>query len=368
MKRIENKLKVVVVGCGMIADGHVSEIQKIESAILLAVCDIEPIMAEQLAKRLNVPHFFSDYEEMLEKLKPDVVHICTPPATHLMLTKKAVDAGCHVYVEKPLEISYVRCLELVNYVQMKNKKITIGHNSEFDPPSIELNNLIDAGKLGRPVHIDSWFGYDLGGGFGKAIMSSPNHWVHKLPGKIFQNNINHMLNKITKFIDDEKPKVKAMAWRDNHNRTFGDERDCLFDELRVVIKGKDVSGYGSFSANVRPVVELSRVYGTNSIINLDYVSRVVTVDKGVTIPSAIGRLASGFSKTKAHANSCFRNTKNFLKSEYHFFSGMSQLISRFYSSILENTTEPIPPRKMLQIAWIMDEIFSQINEEMRGLE
>jgi len=72
-------LKIAIVGCGKIADAHVEEIAKISTARLVAVCDLEPIMAEQLAMRYQVPHWYSDVQAMLDAEKPDVVHITTPP-------------------------------------------------------------------------------------------------------------------------------------------------------------------------------------------------------------------------------------------------------------------------------------------------
>lgn len=357
---MSNELKVALVGCGQIADGHVSEIQKLECAELLAVCDLEPLMAEQLAERYGVPHHYADYAHMLESIKPDVVHICTPPASHLMLAKAAVDAGAHVYVEKPLALDYAQSRELIEYVEKADRKLTIGHNSEFDPPSLEMRELLAQGVIGRPVHVESWFGYNLGGPFGKVILGSPDHWVHRLPGKLFQNNINHMLNKITEFVTDERPEVKAMAWRRDGGEPVGDVRDQLMDELRVIIRGKEVSAYGTFTAAVKPVAHFSRIYGTESIAHLDFVSRTVTLERGPTLPSAIGRLAAGFSQTAEHARSSLRNARRFAASDYHFFAGMNELIRRFYDSILNHAPLPIATRDMLRIAWIMDEIFAQI--------
>ncbi|ACY13123.1 Gfo/Idh/MocA family protein [Haliangium ochraceum] len=363
---MSTELKVALVGCGQIADGHVSEIQKLGNAKVLGVCDLEPLMAEQLAERYDVPHHYADYHQMLEMVRPDVVHICTPPGSHLALTKAAVDAGAHVYVEKPLALDYDQSVELVQYVEKAGRKLTIGHNSEFDPPSLEMRKLLAQGVIGQPVHIESWFGYNLGGPFGKVILGSPDHWVHRLPGKLFQNNINHMLNKITEFITDERPEVKAMAWRRDTSQKFGDVRDELMDELRVIIRGEKVSAYGTFTAAVKPVAHFSRVYGTESIAHLDFISRTVTVDRGATLPSAIGRLAAGFSQAAAQARSALDNARRFAASDYHFFAGMNELIRRFYDSILSDAPLPIATRDMLRIAWIMDEIFAQIGKPGRS--
>ena len=356
-------LRIVLVGCGQIADGHVSEIAKMDFAKVVAVCDSEPIMAEQLAMRFAIPKWYDDFELMLKSEQADVVHICTPPASHAVLTRLSVDAGCHVYVEKPFALNYEETDELLKYIETKGKKFTIGHNSEFDPPSIEMRSLVDLGVLGSAVHVESWFGYSLAGSFGQAIMSSPDHWVHRLPGKLFHNNINHMLNKITEYVMDERPYVHAIAWKSGGSTSYGDVRDDLCDELRVVIKGTSVSAYGTFTSTVKPVAQFVRVYGTKSITTLDYISRTLIVDKGVQYPSAIGRLVAGYSLAATYAGSAFRNTKKFLKNDYHYFAGLNLLIRKFYSSILEETPIPVAPGKIRQIAWIMDEIFRQTGKK-----
>lgn len=353
------KLRIALVGCGQIADGHVSEIAKIKTAVMVAVCDSEPIMAEQLAMRFSIPKWYDNFENMLTVEKPDVVHICTPPSSHALLAKLSVDAGCHVYIEKPFALNYEETDELINYIEAKGKKFTIGHNSEFDPPSVDMRNLVVRGDLGDVVHVESWFGYSLSGSFGKAIMSSPDHWVHRLPGKLFHNNINHMLNKVTEYVHDEKPYVHAISWKAGGATTYGDVRDDICDELRVLIKGKSVSSYATFTSSVKPVAQFVRVYGTKTCMTLDYVSRTVVADNGAQYPSAIGRLLAGYAKSWSYFKASLTNTKRFIKNEYHYFSGLHLLISKFYSSIIENTPQPVSSAKIRQIAWIMDDIFSQ---------
>jgi len=95
-------MKIAIVGCGKIADAHVEEIRKIPSVQLVAVCDLEPIMAEQLATRYVIPRWYCDVKRMLDMEKPDVLHIPTPPQSHLLLAQQAVAAGCHVFLEKPV--------------------------------------------------------------------------------------------------------------------------------------------------------------------------------------------------------------------------------------------------------------------------
>ena len=82
-------LRVAIVGCGKIADGHAQEIQKLtDQARLVAVCDREMLLAEQLARRYGIPGQYDDFTRLLEREKPDVVHIATPPQSHLPLWRR----------------------------------------------------------------------------------------------------------------------------------------------------------------------------------------------------------------------------------------------------------------------------------------
>lgn len=71
-------LKVAIVGCGQIAESHVQELRKVGCAQVVAVCDIEGLMAEQLAERYDIPKYFDDFNRLLSETKPDVIHITTP--------------------------------------------------------------------------------------------------------------------------------------------------------------------------------------------------------------------------------------------------------------------------------------------------
>lgn len=357
----DHPLRVVIVGCGQIADGHVSEIAKLDNAMVVGVCDLELLMAEQLAQRMNVPSYYDDFDKMLEAQKPDVVHISTPPSSHLFLAKKAIDAGCHVYVEKPFALNYEDSVKIVEYAEKQQKKLTIGHTYEFDPPARQMREMIAQGVLGDPIHVESWFGYNLSGPFGKVILGSPDHWVHRLPGKLFQNNINHLLNKVIEFIPDEKPDIRAFGFK-RREESFGDVRDDMDDELRVMIRGEKVSAYATFTSHVKPVAQFQRVYGSKNTMHLDFVTRTVTLDQGPTLPSAIGRLVPGFNQSLEYLKSTLRNVGSFAHSEFHMFNGLNYLIRAFYKSIQEDAPLPISYRDILRLSWMIDEIFAQISK------
>jgi predicted dehydrogenase len=370
-------LKVAIVGCGKIADGHVEEIQKMpDAARVIAVADLELLMAEQISVRYGIPAFYDDLDRLLAVEQPDVVHITTPPQSHLPLAIKAIDAGAHVYVEKPLALNYSDAKRLVDHARRAQRKLTIGYSYYFDPPVLALRRLVAEGALGEIVHIEAALGYNLAGPFGKAVLGDGSHWVHRLPGKLFQNNLDHILNKLPEFLPDHRSdeafeadplgggRVLVSAWARRPQR-FGDARDHMLDELRVTLHSGDVSAYATFSSHARPVGHYARFYGTKNTAHIDHGMRTLTFESHSALPGAFGRLTPAFDQGAQFLREGARNLLRFAGNDFHFFTGMNTLFARFYASIAENRPPPIAYRDMLRISAWMDEIFRQAPQDGR---
>lgn len=356
-------LKIAIVGCGKIADAHVEEIRKIQSVQLTAVCDLESIMAEQLASRFAVPSWYSDAGKMLEAEKPDVLHITTPPQSHLALMRQAVAAGCHVYLEKPVAPRHCDAEAIIAAAVASGRKLAVNYWPNFEAQALELRRLLDTGILGSPVHLESFLGYDLAGEYGTALKRDPNHWVHRLPGKLFQNVLDHVLNKIVPYLGEEKPDVHATAYRGDGIQT-GSQADQLLDELRVMIRGSNVSAYATFSSHARPIGHSLRVYGTKNTAHVDFNARTLVLERKQTFPSALGRLFPAFLSAKDHLRQGLRNVSSFSHSRFHYFDGMHRLLNEFYLSIERDSPPPIPYSQILQVSAIMETIFNQVYSEV----
>lgn len=354
-------LRVAIVGCGRIADGHVQQIQRLPAlAQLVAVCDREPFMAEQLATRFGIRRTYTDYEALLRAERPDVVHVTTPPSSHVPLAVAAMEAGCHVYAEKPLAPRHEQAVALVRASERAGVMLTVGYTYLFDPPAVAMRELIADGQLGEPVHIESHYGYDLRGPFGRALMADPNHWVHHLPGKLLQNTIDHMLNKLPELIEDDDPKVLAIGQR-LEQTSLMDERDELIDELRLMVAGERVTAQASFSSHARPVGHHYRVYGTRNTIEVDFLAGTVTMLTAPRMPSAIGRLGPAFERALDYAVGGARNVLRFARSDFHYFAGLRNLLELFYRAIQTGGPPPIPTRDMLWVSQVMGRVFRQLS-------
>src|ERR1700682_268028 len=351
-------LNIGILGCGKIADGHIEEIQKLGCARVLAVCDLQPILAEQLALRYPVQHWSADVARMLSGHRLDVIHIATPPQSHLALARKAAEAGCHVFLEKPLALNAADGRSLIDCLQHIGRKMTINYWYNFETHALALKEFVTKGNLGDPVHIESYYGYDLAGGFGQAFLSDDRHWVHQLPGKLFQNIIDHAINKITPFLPDETVEIVARAYRRRHLND--NQTDGVLDELRVMILGGDISAYLTFCSHARPVGHFMRVYGTKNTAHIDYTFRSLLGAGTQTVPSAFGRLLPPFKSSWQSLRQATHNAREFAGSRFQFFAGMNRLLSLFYESILHDTPVPIPYPEILRVSQIMDEISAQV--------
>jgi predicted dehydrogenase len=351
-------LNVGIIGCGKIADGHIEEIQKLGCARVLAVCDLEPILAEQLALRYSVPHWYTDFDHMLSEHRLDVIHIATPPHSHLALAQKAAQAGCHVFLEKPLALNATDGRHLIERLRQSGRKMTINYWYNFETPALALKEFVANGNLGDPIHIESYYGYDLAGGFGQALLSDDRHWVHQMPGKLFQNIIDHAINKIIPFLPNEPVEIIARAYRRRH---LNDDRtDGLLDELRVMILAGGMSAYVTFCSHARPVGHFMRVYGTKNTAHIDFALRSMSVEKRQSVPGAVGRLLPSFESVWQSLRQATRNAREFAGSQFQFFAGMNRLLSLFYESIQHDTPVPIPYAEILRVSQIMDEISAQV--------
>src|SRR5438034_879672 len=101
--------RAAIVGCGGISRRHARGLRERPDCELIAGADVRPENAARLAVEFDIPRTYSDYHELLEKERPDLVAICTWPGTHAAITVAAAEAGARgVICEKPMCVSLPR--------------------------------------------------------------------------------------------------------------------------------------------------------------------------------------------------------------------------------------------------------------------
>lgn len=354
-------MKIAIIGCGQIADAHIQEACKIPGIEITAVCDANIHIAKQAGMRFGISGIYNNIDLMLNETKPDVVHITTPPHSHLPIARTVLEHGSHVYIEKPFTVNAIEAEELINCANQAGKLVCVGHNYKFDSAFLLMKNLYELGELGDVIHIDAVMSYNLSGPFGSVFMKEPTHWVHKLPGGVPQNNISHPLSFVLDFIEDDNPNIYARGFRWRKEK-YGDIRDRFFDELRVSILGKKATSYMTFSCHSRPVQLYTVVYGTKcqAIVSID--ARTVRLIKGASMPGPFAKVQWARRDAKEARREYHKNLAKLIKAQLHFFEGMNELFRRFYLAIEGKGEMPIPMSEALRTTKIIDEIIRQCNE------
>jgi predicted dehydrogenase len=354
-------LKVAIVGCGKIADDHAEQIQRIAGCEMVGACDRELLMAKQFAQRFPVKKAYHDLGEMLSDAKPDVVHITTPPQSHFSLAKTCLEAGSHVYVEKPFTLYEEDARKLLAFADARGLKVTAGHDDQFRHSARVVRKLIQEGYLGGPpVHMESYFCYELGrGGFAGALLNDKNYWVRKLPGGLLHNIISHGIARIAEHFTSDAPTVIAHGFISPFLRSTGETE--LVDELRVILsEERGTTAYFTFSSQMRPSLHQFRVYGSKNGLVMDQDQETVIKLRGQRSVSYVEKFVPPVQMAKQDLSNAATNVRRFLKRDFHMKAGMKFLIESFYRSIVEDQPVPIPYREIILTAHIMDQIFTQL--------
>ena len=320
-------------------------------------------MARQLYQRFPIKQYFHDLGDLLSGARPDVVHITTPPQSHFSIAKVCLEAGCHVYVEKPFTLYEHEARELLAFADAKGLKVTVGHDDQFRHSARRMRALIQSGFLGgAPVHMESYYCYPLGrSGYAGALMSDKNYWVRKLPGGLLHNIISHGIARISEHLTSETPAVIAHGFISPFLRSMGETE--LIDELRVIIPKNRARRPTSHPLRrcASSCIQF-RVFGDKNGLVIDQDQETLVKLRGKRYVSYVEKFVPPVSMAKQDVSNAITNVRRFLKRDFHMKSGMKYLIESFYSSIVQNTPVPIPYREIILTAHIMDRIFAQ----MRG--
>jgi predicted dehydrogenase len=353
-------MRVALVGCGKIADQHVEAIRRIPGCSIVALCDLEPLMARQLGERFGISQCFSDVHEMLPACRPDVVHITTPPQSHYSVARECLDSGAHVYIEKPFTLRTDEAEELIQFANRRGLNVTAGHNLQFTLEMLEMRGLMREGFVGgEPAHLESYFSYDLGDPtYAKGLLQDQNHWVRKLPGGLFHNIISHGVAKLAEFLDDDLTDIMAIAGQSPLLKSLDDKQ--ILDELRVLVRDKTGrTASFCFSTQLKGLNQL-RLYGPEGSIVVDHISGTVVRNKYRPCKSYLTYFVPPLRAAREHLRNARINVTNFVRQRLYQDFGMKELIERFYNSVRSGSPPPIPYREIILTARIMDEIFAQI--------
>ena len=144
----QREIRFAVVGCGHIGKRHAEMITREAGARLVALCDILP--PETLGIDAYPVPFFDDFEAMIDRRPAlDVVNICTPNGLHASMAIRAIEAGYHAVIEKPMALTVAEAEQVVFASLKHRRQVFCVMQNRYSPPSVWLKELVESGQLGR---------------------------------------------------------------------------------------------------------------------------------------------------------------------------------------------------------------------------
>ena len=194
---MSDKKRVLILGTGFAGQGHTEAFRAAGAEVVGMVGRTESVVKD-VAKKLNIPYSGTDWGEALETCKPDIVSIGTPGGAHFEPIMEALDAGCHVFCDKPLAVNGTEAKAMYDKSLEKGVKTAFAASYRYMPEIIHAKQLVADGVIGEPREVECISHFNLD-------PSIPFGWSHRLDqgGGRLNNNFTHLLS-ITTYVLGEK--------------------------------------------------------------------------------------------------------------------------------------------------------------------
>ena len=325
-------LRVALVGCGKMGLHHLAAISKAPGARLVGIAD--PLADADELKDVLPPdaRLVPDVETLIRDIRPDVVHIVTPPETHVGIARTLIAAGIHVYVEKPFAMTTADTRAILEMAAAHRVKVCAGHQNLFERPAILAREQL--ATIGRVVHIESFFSFRQV----RRTITPADQAKDILPHAVYPL-VDQM--RLGTGLMDAPIKVTGVDVR-----TSGD--------VYVLLRLGDCTGILLVTLSGRPIEQYQNVVGSNGCLRVDYVTGSVTRLLGPG--TGPGILLTPFRRAFQTLGGATRNVAGIIFGHHGSYPGLSILVKRFYESISAGTPAPMTAQSIIDTVGICEEI------------
>ena len=331
------ELRVAIVGSGKMAANHARAVAACSvPARVVAVADPSPVALATMREVAPDAKQFASLTELLAGGDVDVVHICTPPASHVSLAIEALEAGHHVYVEKPFAESAKDAERILGIANERGLKVAAGHQLLHEKPTRVAAELLPS--LGRISHIESYFSFRtvrrVPGG--RVPLASDLQLLDILPHPVYL--LLHFLN----LTGSGRPDLLALDIGEGGTVHALIRQGHLTGSLVVTLEG-------------RPVESYMRIVGTNGALHADYI-------RG-TVQRQIGPGTSGIDKVLAPfriAEQLVIGTTAALgaraMNRQRSYPGLVELFDAFYGAVQTGAPSPVTNENILETTRLCEQV------------
>jgi predicted dehydrogenase len=333
-------LKAALIGAGQIARQHLTCLRQLPGIELAAVCDLSPAVAEYAAERYQVRTWFTDHAAMLRDVRPDVVHVTTPPTSHYRLALDALRAGAHVVVEKPATTTLEELEGLLQGAHDAGRALVEDYNYLFNRAPREILRRIQSGEFGAVVHVDALICLDILGPDGFADPNAP-HPCLSLSGGAIADFLPHLASLAHLFVGAHR-RAEAI-WTKRRASVLP------FDEFRAVVEAERGTATLGFSASSQPDAFWLRVYGERMQATANLFETRVTFERVRAGPKPLRPLLNGLEEGRAIRRAAVGTLMRKFRGGPGAYEGLFELIRQTYGALADSSPLPIPARQVHEV-------------------
>lgn len=341
-------LRVALAGSGLIANlKHIPAWQKLKGkAQLVAVSDLNEDQARQVAQKFGISGVFTDFDEMLAEVRPDIVDICTPPRTHAALAIRAMDAGAHVMVEKPMAMDVAECDRIIEARDRNGVSVMCCHSDLFYLAFMKARQMVERGAIGRFSGMRIFLSTPT-----HYITAKPDHWGNKLPGGVIGETGPHLVYMTLPFI----PRIDEVGVF--ARKLMPEYPWSPFEDYRIVLVGE--RAMCSITAAYTSEEWLCQVemIGSDGILRLDLETQSVVKYTREDIRAKTAALSQ-----LSEAGQLLRNTLT-VGTRYatgNIASSHELMCGGFVASIRTRSRSPVPAEEGRETVRVLKEIVDQL--------
>ena len=337
-------MKAALIGAGQIARQHVACLKTLPDVDLVAICDLSPATAEATAERYGVPAWFTDHRAMLEKVRPEVVHVTTPPTSHFRLAMDSFDAGAHVIVEKPATGTLEELETLLQRGQHVGKHLIEDYNYIFNQAPREIIRRIGAGEFGTVTHVEVFISLDILGPDGFADPNSP-HPALSLRGGAIADFLPHLASLGHLFVGAHKS--AQTVWTKRKSSLLP------FDEFRALVDAERGTAALAFSACSQPDAFWLRVYGERMQATANLFETRLTFDGPRQVPKPLRPFFSGLEEGKTIRRAALATLLRKFQGP-GVYEGLWELLTRTYRALADGRAPPVGEGQVSAVNRLVD--------------
>lgn len=334
-------LDVALIGCGKMGVHHAKAIKAHGAGRIIALADPsgDRSKLDGLVPK-DVP-FFTSVSDLLKAIKPTVVHIATPPATHAELAMLCLAHGAHVYVEKPFTLRLADAEAVIEAAQKAGRTVCAGHQLLYEAPARALVESIPL--IGRVVHVESYFSFKTvrKSSDGRSLMSPIDQLLDILPHPVYT-----LLDALGG-VAGTAPQLQSLVVRPE-------------GEVHAILQAGETTGVLVVTLRGRPIDSYLRVVGTSGSLRADFVRGALTKLPGPGT-SAVAILSNPYREAKQILIGSTRGFASRIIHKSKGYPGLAELIEAFYNSVRAGTPPPLSPSSIRETVRLCE----QVGEKLR---